>query len=238
MRNRGWAVVAATVAALCSPSLLAGCSGAAHASELAAGGRDRSVTLTGIQAYADVTDETGLAWVPSPTEPQAKDESEESQAGEEETASEAVPDPSDGQQDEPSDGTDADAGHGSLAALLDSAYSIGPTRKDWGCSGWVYVVFDDAGISGFSGSAADFYDAWCDSDDIDAIRPGMVVAVSTHTLTSAGRTYGHVGIYVGDGMVRHYSAGAIREMPLDEWIDTYGTTVAPMWGWVDDIALS
>lgn len=147
------------------------------------------------------------------------------------------------QQDEADESTATGevVGDGSFDALIASAYSVGPEvplQNGWGCSGWVYLVFKNAGISSFSGAAKDFFNTWCYSSDLDDLRPGMVISVAHHSLTSAGRVYGHVGIYIGDNTVRHLSGGAVREMPLDQWISTYGTDMAPQWGWNGGIALS
>ena len=127
---------------------------------------------------------------------------------------------------------------GSLQALLNSAYATGPTRADWGCSGWVYIVFKNAGICNFSGSAADFANTWCYSSNRADLRPGMVVAVPTHAGTAAGRIYGHVGIYMGDNTVRDYAGGSVRMVNLDTWIETYSTIVDVRWGWCGGVVLS
>ena len=65
----------------------------------------------------------------------------------------------------------------------------------------------------------------------------MVIAVPSHTGTSAGRRYGHIGIIVahdGQYYVRH-SSGSVKECTLDEWIETYGTTYEPKWGFAADL---
>jgi peptidoglycan hydrolase CwlO-like protein len=127
---------------------------------------------------------------------------------------------------------------GSLQALIDSAYATGATRRDWGCSGWVYIVFKNAGISNFSGSAAQFYSAWCTSSDRNALQPGMVIAVNNTGGSAAGRMYGHVGIYLGNNTVRHYTGGVVQEASLDGWIRSYGRVCTPRWGWNGGVALS
>lgn len=45
--------------------------------------------------------------------------------------------------------------------------------------------------------------------------------------------YGHVGIYIGNGMVAH-NIGEIKIQSLESWIKTYKGFV---WGWENDIAL-
>lgn len=131
---------------------------------------------------------------------------------------------------------------GSQQAVLNAAYSNNGSEalsKGWGCAGWVYCVFRDSGVYDRKPScAAWYYNNWCYTSDRSQIQPGMVVAISTWTGTAAGRIYGHVGIYVGNNTVRHLSAGAVRNISLDDWINRYGTTVTPMWGWNGGIALS
>ena len=51
------------------------------------------------------------------------------------------------------------------------------------------------------------------------------------SFSSAGRIYGHVGIYVGNGTVMD-NVGFIRSIGVDEWIAYYGVTVTPRWGWI------
>ena len=65
----------------------------------------------------------------------------------------------------------------------------------------------------------------------------MIVAVSTHPHTAAGRIYGHVGIYIGDGVVMD-NIGSIRSISLDEWVSYYGATVPARWGWAGGMVLS
>lgn len=127
---------------------------------------------------------------------------------------------------------------GTLQALIDMAYATGPTRRDWGCSGWVYIVFRDAGISSFSGSAAQFYSKWCYSSDRSELRPGMIIAVNNTGGSEAGRMYGHIGIYLGNDIVRHYTGGKVQEFSVDKWIKWYGSVCTPRWGWNGGVVLS
>jgi sialate O-acetylesterase len=68
------------------------------------------------------------------------------------------------------------------------------------------------------------------------IRPGMIVAVSSHPHTEMGSIYGHVGIYVGNGSIRDSVYGYVREMRLSEWMAYYGARVQPRWGWLGGVA--
>ena len=146
-----------------------------------------------------------------------------------------APQPESTPQPEPPAST---ASNGKLQKLLDTAYATGPTRLDWGCSGWVYTVFKNAGISKYSGSAASFYSNWCYSSDRSQLMPGMVIAVNNTGGSAAGRMYGHVGIYMGNGVVRHFTKGAVSDVSLDKWCKTYGRVCTVRWGWNGGVALS
>ncbi|MBM7000662.1 hypothetical protein I3I95_11155 [bacterium] len=128
------------------------------------------------------------------------------------------------------------AGGGSAAAVVSACYST-PSPGAGYCAMWVSQVFSNAGMGYYGGNACDMYASWCYSSDRSALMPGMIVAVSTHSLTSAGRIYGHIGIYVGGGMMMD-NIGYIRTIDVDSWIGTYSTTVPALWGWLGGVALS
>lgn len=98
------------------------------------------------------------------------------------------------------------------------------------CAMWVSMVYQAAGLGYPGGNANNMYWNFCTSSNKADLVPGMIIAVSTHNGTAAGRTYGHVGIYVGDNTVRH-NIGYITTMSLDSWISSYGDLVTPRWGW-------
>lgn len=111
-----------------------------------------------------------------------------------------------------------------------------PTPGRGLCAMWVSRVFANAGYAYASGNANDMYNAWCTSSNKGYLQPGMVIAVSTHRHTTAGRIYGHIGIYIGNGMVMQ-NVGSITTQSLNDWIAYYGTTVTPRWGWLMGISL-
>ena len=127
-------------------------------------------------------------------------------------------------------------GRGSLSGLLAAAQSV-PSPGLGLCAMWVSRVFSAAGFGYPSGNANDMYYAWCTSSDRSQLKPGMIIAVSTHPFSAAGRIYGHVGIYMGNGVVRD-NIGYIRSSGLDDWINFYNTVVPVRWGWINGIALS
>lgn len=98
------------------------------------------------------------------------------------------------------------------------------------CAGWVTNVFKNAGIGYWEGDACDQYRWFCKSNSLSYMKPGMIVAVSTHGHTSAGSIYGHVGIYVGNGKIMD-NVGSIRTMSVYRWISYYCDRVTAKWGW-------
>ncbi|QWT17736.1 twin-arginine translocation signal domain-containing protein [Collinsella sp. zg1085] len=104
------------------------------------------------------------------------------------------------------------------------------------CAAWVSYVFENAGLGYVGGNANDMYNAWCTSSDKNKLKVGMIIAVSSHPQTQAGQVYGHVGVYVGGNTVMD-NIGYIRSINLDQWINFYGETVTPRWGWASGINL-
>ena len=99
------------------------------------------------------------------------------------------------------------------------------------CSEWVSEVFYPVLGSYPNGDACDMFWNWCHSRDISQLKVGMIVAVPTHTHTNAGARWGHIAIYVGNGMVMD-NIGYIRATSLAWWLNYYHTTATPQWGWV------
>ena len=107
-----------------------------------------------------------------------------------------------------------------------------PSPGNGYCAMWVSQVYYAAGQPYPGGDACDMYANWCRSSNKSDLKVGMIVAVSTHSHTIAGRIYGHVGIYIGGGQMMD-NIGYIRTIGVDEWIAFYGTTVTPRWGWAN-----
>lgn len=125
---------------------------------------------------------------------------------------------------------------GSQQAVVNATSSVGSPGHGY-CAMWVSLVFQRAGYGYIGGDANDMYAAYCHSSDKNNLKVGMIIAVSTHNRTRAGRIYGHVGIYVGNGIVKD-NIGYIRSMNVDDWIARYATTVTPRWGWAGGVVLS
>lgn len=129
------------------------------------------------------------------------------------------------------------AGSGKQQTVVNACYSTPSPGQNW-CAAWVTNVFRNAGVGYFGGNACDMFNAWCYSSDRSALQVGMIVADSSHSGTGApGLIYGHVGIYVGGGIVMS-NEGAITSKSLDSFISFYGTGSGVRWGWLGGIALS
>ena len=129
------------------------------------------------------------------------------------------------------------AGSGKQQAVVNACYSTPSPGQNW-CAAWVTNVFRNAGVGYFGGNACDMFNAWCYSSDRSALQVGMIVADSSHSGTGApGLIYGHVGIYVGGGIVMS-NEGAITSRSLDSFIGFYGTGSGVRWGWLGGVVLS
>ena len=63
----------------------------------------------------------------------------------------------------------------------------------------------------------------------------MVIAVDKSP-TRLGKLYGHIGVYVGNGLV-HDDEGYVREMTLRDWLNFYSQAGQPKWGWAGNVSL-
>ncbi len=133
----------------------------------------------------------------------------------------------------PDGGTPAGSGglSGAQQRVVNACYST-PSPGVNLCAMWVSQVFSNAGLGYPGGNANDMYFNWCTYSSTDQLQVGMIVAVSTYSKNWAGQVYGHVGIYVGDGIVMENILGYINSNSLTSWCSYYGDTVAPRWGWV------
>lgn len=128
-------------------------------------------------------------------------------------------------------------GTGKQQAVVNACYSTPSPGLGW-CAAWVTNVFRNAGVGYFGGNACDMFNAWCHSADRSTLKVGMIVADSSHPTTGiAGRLYGHVGIYVGGGIVMS-NQGAITSKSLDSFISFFGGGSGVRWGWLGGVVLS
>lgn len=121
--------------------------------------------------------------------------------------------------------------------IADATYSVPSAGEGW-CAAWVSQCYQAAGFGYPGGDADDMYWNFCHSSNRDDIVPGMIIAVPSHTRTGwSGQRYGHVGIIVerdGQYYVRD-NIGYVNEQTLEEWINYYGTSYIPQWGFAGDI---
>lgn len=113
-------------------------------------------------------------------------------------------------------------------AVVNACYRV-PSPGGGLCAMWVSQVYSAAGLGYPGGNANDQYAAYCHSSNRADLKPGMMVAVSSHPHTVMGRIYGHVGIYIGDGKVMS-NIGYIETSTIDYWISYYGQLVPVRWG--------
>lgn len=147
-------------------------------------------------------------------------------------------------------GGDADGDHGANGgapqiagatarqqAVVNSAYET-PTPGQGLCAAWVSNVFRNAGYGFYGGNACDMCRSWCHSSNRNELKVGMIIADVSHPGTgSAGLTYGHVGIYIGNNKVMS-NEGPITVKSLDAFIRFYGAGTGCRWGWLGGINLS
>ena len=102
------------------------------------------------------------------------------------------------------------------------------------CATWSNRVYAAAGhpcsgngnsVLGHQGYGASYYPSRA-TTDLSQIKVGMLVSAQFGSNTVPGNTYGHVGIYIGDGMVMDSINSGIRKISLSEWVAQNGR------GWV------
>ncbi|HFH6770749.1 TPA: CHAP domain-containing protein [Streptococcus agalactiae] len=104
--------------------------------------------------------------------------------------------------------------------IVNAAYITPSPGAGW-CAMWVSQVYQNAGLGYIGGNACDMYRNYTFTSDKSKLKVGMLVAVeSSSSGSTAGLTYGHVGIYIGDGKVMD-NIGRIRVTTLDDWIASF-----------------
>lgn len=104
--------------------------------------------------------------------------------------------------------------------IVDAAYITPSPGAGW-CAMWVSQVYQNAGLGYIGGNANDMYRNFTYTSDRSKLQVGMLVAVeSSSSGGELGAIYGHVGIYIGDGMVMD-NIGTVRVTSLDNWIATF-----------------
>lgn len=111
-----------------------------------------------------------------------------------------------------------------VVEVAQNSASYGISAQAGYCQAWVYQVYYKAGACPAGTSVCCAVHAgqkWGVSTDWSQIQVGATV------YGYSGSKYGHVGIYIGDGIVAH-NVGGVAFTDLDEWIKTYKGIC---WGW-------
>lgn len=105
------------------------------------------------------------------------------------------------------------------------------------CAEWIEEAYARLGYGVVTGHAFELCRSYCSRTDLALLKVGMIVGVEHHPYTANGLTYGHVGLYIGDNMVRDCADGGLRTAPLEAWLSVYGVMDDPRWGWLGGLAL-
>lgn len=101
------------------------------------------------------------------------------------------------------------------------------------CAKYVRLVFKNAGVGNFYGNAEDMYKAYC-KYDTSKLQPGMILACDD----SPTSTYGHVGIYIGNNVVRESLSSGKNDAKLSNWI-AYNSKKSPVkCGWLGNVVIT
>ena len=109
-----------------------------------------------------------------------------------------------------------------IVAVATNSAKYGISARSGYCQAWVADVYQAVtGSRGSAHCALCAADMWAVSSDWSKIPVGATV------YGYASNPYGHVGIYIGNGMVAH-NIGEIKIQSLESWIKTYKGFA---WGW-------
>lgn len=109
-----------------------------------------------------------------------------------------------------------------IVAVAMNSESYGISAKSGYCQAWVADVYQAVtGKRGHAHCALCAADMWAVSQDFSKIQVGATV------YGYSSSQFGHVGIYIGNGMVAH-NIGEVKIERLDEWIKKYKGFA---WGW-------
>lgn len=123
------------------------------------------------------------------------------------------------------------------ASAIVAACKTTPTTGMNYCAQWVSNVYMAAGCNRPSGNANDMYFRMPartreEVKNHTGLKPGMAVAINVCNGGAAAQTYGHVGIYIGNGKIMD-SVGVVRTMDLDSWIQQLTpSNIIPRWGYL------
>ena len=103
-----------------------------------------------------------------------------------------------------------------VAAIARENLSTRPCTSGM-CAAWVSGVYSAAGLGYPGGNAIDYWTRWghAGSTSMENIPIGAVV-VGSGSGSALGNQYGHVGVYLGDGLVAE-NVGYHRIISIEEW---------------------
>ena len=109
-----------------------------------------------------------------------------------------------------------------IVAVAKNSDKYGISARSGYCQAWVADVYQAVtGSRGSAHCALCAADMWAVSSDFSQIPVGATV------YGYSSSKYGHVGIYIGNGMVAH-NIGEIKIQSLESWVKTYKGFA---WGW-------
>lgn len=109
-----------------------------------------------------------------------------------------------------------------IVAVATNSTKYGISARSGYCQAWVADIYQAVtGSRGSAHCALCAADMWAVSSDFSQIPVGATV------YGYSSSKYGHVGIYIGNGMVAH-NIGEIKIQSLESWIKTYKGFA---WGW-------
>lgn len=124
------------------------------------------------------------------------------------------------------DSGDANAVQLKIAEIAQNSAAYGIVARSGYCLGWVNDVYEAAGASVQRKDCARCSgNAFSVSKDFTNIPIGA--AIYQYSSTTAGLQYGHVGIYVGNGMVCH-NIGYVKTETLQSFLSGHKESC---WGW-------
>ncbi len=106
-------------------------------------------------------------------------------------------------------------------ALASGDYGIIPGYNQ--CEKWVEDVYQEAGCSR-SGSHC----AICAGRAFSVSKDWSKIQVGATVYGTASQQYGHVGIYIGSGLVIHNLSGNVKVQSLESWVKDFN---GKCWGW-------
>lgn len=119
-------------------------------------------------------------------------------------------------------------------AIADAARRV-PSPGAGLCAMWVSQVYSAAGLGYIGGNADDMYYAYCTSSDLGTLKVGMLIGTPSNPYTPASQLYGHVGIYVGDGLVMSNLSGTVTTQTVEDFIAEQGVTHQVRWGFPPNV---